>query len=153
MTTFLAYIWRLIVILTGFAMATISSCTVFLVAMVPAELGNAREAASWVEAAWDSAIALLYLSALAGLLIIAPVIILAILAEVFGWRGFLFHGAAGAIFGLGMALFVLTFSSDPAYLTFTACTAAGISGAWVYWLIAGRKAGLLFERIAAERTQ
>jgi hypothetical protein len=156
LTTFLAYIWRLIVILAGFSAASLSAAAFFvIVGVMP--LGNGADTAAF-ETVFDLAISALLLAAavasFASLLLAAPVFILAILAEYFKWNGFLFHGVAGAIFGFaatGVWHAGRTVEGENQLVMVGA--AAGIIGASVYWLIAGRNAGKMFERILAERRQ
>jgi hypothetical protein len=91
---------------------------------------------------------MLFVAAFAATIVVVPVFILAILSEVFGWRRFLTYGVAGALIGCGGVFFAPTLPQSAAFM---AGIAAGITGAWAYWLIAGRNAGKLFERILAER--
>jgi hypothetical protein len=156
MATFIAYIWRLIVILAGFGAASLAAATFFVIAGIM-PLGNGADPAAF-ETVFDLAASALLLAvavaSFASLLLAAPVFILAILAEYFKWNGFLFHGVSGAVFGFaatGIWNGSRTVEGESHLVMVGA--AAGIIGATVYWLIAGRNAGKLFERIIAERAQ
>ena len=72
------------------------------------------------------------------------------IAEYRGWRNWLNYALAGAAITGGIML-VMTGGKDNSDLALM--TAAGLAGGITYWLVAGRNAGKLFERIVAERGQ
>jgi membrane protease YdiL (CAAX protease family) len=146
--TFLAYLGRLFMILLGFLLAIMAATAVFLLAVTGTGLLTPDQGGTMVETLAAALFAIMMFGVFAGMIIAVPVVILAVLAEVFGWRGFLLHGVLGAILGTGAALIGALNDGAPAVI---AGAAAGITGAWVYWLVVGRKAGLLFDRILAER--
>ena len=149
MNTFLAYIWRLIVILIGFAAATLAAALAYILAMQ----GNMAPDATMTafERTIDFALAALIVASFGGALIVVPVLILAILAETFSWRGLLLHASFGALLGASVMLLFSRNIESVDMWSITVAATAGIIGASIYWLIAGRNAGKLFERVAAER--
>jgi uncharacterized protein YjeT (DUF2065 family) len=156
MITFLAYIWRLIVIFTGFAAAAIAA-SLFFVIVGLLSLENGADSAAFDTVLDLAGTMLLFATAVAtfsSMLLAIPVFVLAIFAEYFKWNGFLFHGAAGALLGASATgLWQMSRSAEGQSQLALVGAAAGIVGAGVYWLVAGRNAGKLFERIAADRHQ
>jgi hypothetical protein len=78
----------------------------------------------------------------AGTIGFLPAAIAIVLAESFGWRSILFYLLAGGL--IGAAAIHLTMQSgvfDFADRPNVALLAAGFVGGFVYWLIAGRRAG------------
>jgi hypothetical protein len=87
-----------------------------------------------------------------------PAVIAIIITETFGLRSVLFYALAGGLIGLfcGYSLGFIgplpRFDFDmPLGTNFELLAAAGIAGGLVYWLIAGRGAGLWREGPAAAR--
>ena len=152
MNTFLAYIWRLIVILFGFSLATLSTALVYAAAWTMQNNLTAGAAMTAFDRAADFAILVLIAASFGGAFIVVPVLILVFLAETFNWRSLLLHACIGALLGAGATLFWVSGNVAGGDMRSTMSGAtAGIIGACVYWLIAGRNAGKLFERVAAER--
>ncbi|MGL4404491.1 MAG: hypothetical protein ACRCT6_01915 [Notoacmeibacter sp.] len=154
MTIFLAYITRLIVIMLAFAAASIAASVFFvLVGIVPAGGGVDGDG---LDALLNFASMLLLLSvavaAFSSMLLLVPAFVLALLSEYFGWNSLLFHGVSGALLGgSATGLWQSSRTVEGEGHLVLAGTAAGIVGAAVYWLIAGRNSGLLFEKISAAR--
>ena len=67
-----------------------------------------------------------------------PAIIAIAIAEVTGWRGWLYHALAG---GAAAAFIVLMQAPADPDEQAALLIATGIIAGWVYWLIAGRSAG------------
>ncbi len=156
MTTFLAYIWRLIVISFGFIAASAAASVFFVLAGI-LPFGNGAASVAF-EPGLDITVTALLLAvavaSFAAFLIAVPVFILAILAEYFKWNGLLLHGVAGAVLGFAAtAVWHVSRSVEGENHLALAGMAAGIIGASIYWLIAGRNAGQLFDRIVALRQQ
>ena len=149
MNTFLAYLWRLIVILFGFAAATLGAGSIFGSALIFREAQSAIDVTDIFETVFSIAMFGFFIASVGGIIVAIPFVIFAVFAETFGWRGFLLHGVMGGLFGLGSIL--LAPVSMEAKIV-TASIAAGIAGGWLYWLIAGRNAGKLLDRISAERS-
>jgi membrane protease YdiL (CAAX protease family) len=150
MTAFLACLMRLCMILLGFTLAVLAAGTVFTAAMASL-FDPGTVTGSPVEQMLQWAGFVVLVASFAGMIIAVPVVILAVLAEIFSWRGLLIHGVLGAILGAGACgLWGRADDPDKAKVAL-AGAAAGIIGAWVYWLVAGRNAGLLVDQIAANR--
>ena len=152
MSAFFAYLARIIIILIGFSLATLTAALFFVaVGILPLGVNVA-------DPVWDIAITALFtaiiVASFAGMLTAIPFFILAIISEVQGAKGLLFHCSMGAILGGGATL-VWQFgptNQNEGHLALVGA-ASGIVGAAVYWLIAGRKAGKLFEAIMVARNQ
>jgi hypothetical protein len=148
--TFLAYVWRLVVIFTGLLLAALTAGVVFTFAMANL-LDPGAPNPDLVARVLEWAGFVFLVATFAGVIALVPSVILAILAEAFGWRGLVFHGVAGALLGAMVTLVWGEPQSADNVLVLAAGISAGIAGGWVYWLIAGRKAGWLFDRITEER--
>ena len=156
MTTFFRYIIRLIVILAGLTFAALAAAAFFIFAgVLPL---SAAVGPNGIETVFEIASTVLLLSLVVAsfslMIIIVPALGLAVLAELFSWNGYLFYGVSGA--ALGFAASGIWHASrtvaGESHLVLVGA-AAGIIGASVYWLIAGRNAGKLFEQILASRSQ
>lgn len=79
------------------------------------------------------------LAAWAGAFACVPALVAIVIAEVFGWRSLLFYLLAGGAIGLGYAL---AFPEPAGTGAARIHLAAGLVGGGVYWLLAGRSAGL-----------
>ena len=83
------------------------------------------------------------LAAWAGAFACVPAALTILLAEAFGWRSVLFYVAFGGAIGIGFALaFHAPDTALPPGGGPQLYLAAGIIGGAVYWLVAGRRAGL-----------
>jgi hypothetical protein len=145
LTTFLAYLGRLIIISFGF-------CAAVLVALIIVTLPvfAQPDPIETILTATALAMGMIflggYLGSLAGLLFL----ILIGVSEYRGWRDWLTYALAGGALTGGVAL-LFTGGKDVSILAIL--TAAGLAGGIAYWLVAGRNAGKLFERIIADRQQ
>jgi hypothetical protein len=154
MSTFFAYIWRLVVVLTGFGAAAVAAALFFVVAgVLPLTNGAQPDFADTVlDLAATTLLLAMAVAAFSSMLLAIPVVILAVFAEYFKWNGFLFHGVAGGILGLATTgIWHASRTVDGESHLVLVGAAAGIVGASVYWLVAGRNAGKLFETIIASR--
>ena len=79
-----------------------------------------------------------------------PALIAIVVAEIFRWRSFVLHLVAGV--AIGVVAFLTGIGGEPPVATQDLAVggAAGAVGGFVYWLIAGRGAGLMPQRQAAE---
>jgi hypothetical protein len=145
MTLFFAYITRLLVILLGFSLAVLVALMVVSLSMWmqpnPIETILAATALA-TKMAYVGA----YLGGTAGLLYL----LLICISEVCSLRDWLIYSLGGAVITGGTMVFFTGAHdvSDRGILT-----VAGMVGGGVYWLIAGRNAGKMYERIIAERLQ
>ncbi|MCU0831492.1 MAG: hypothetical protein MUC58_08270 [Rhizobiaceae bacterium] len=151
MSTFLAYLGRLFMILLGFTLAVAVAGGVFTAALASMfDTGTVDGDLLDQAVQWAGMVVLV--SGLAGTITLVPVVVLALLAELFSWRGLILHGVLGGALGAAATLLWDGQANDPDRAAVTlAGAAAGIVGAGVYWLVAGRNAGRLFDRIAAAR--
>lgn len=86
-----------------------------------------------------SVFASMFVGAVAGI----PALIAIVLAELFGWRSLILHLVIGAGIGLSAFLLGIGGGEPPAARSdLQLGAAAGAVAGFVYWLIAGRKAGL-----------
>lgn len=144
MSRVFAYLWRLAVMLVGFATAAIAASLFMNVLMfstfdlVAGEYGVVSRPGFWVSVA--------FFTFFTAYLAFIPVCILIIYAEILARRDWLFYALAGA----ACALYVLAWSwMDPAAHPATAnpgfaaaAIAAGMVAGIAYWLLAGQTAGL-----------
>jgi hypothetical protein len=140
----LAYLWRLAVILAGFAAGALSASLFMNVLMFSAfdllaeNYGVVSRPGFWISVA--------FFTFFSAYLAFIPVCILVLYSEYLGRRDWLFHALAGG----ACALYVLAWSwMDPGAHPATAnpgfaaaAIAAGMVAGCAYWLVAGRRAGL-----------
>lgn len=92
------------------------------------------------------------LAMLAGGFSFVPALVLIVLAEARGYRSSLYYCVAGTLIGLAAASASLPFSDtrsvSESSLWIAAIAGAGVVGSFVYWLLAGRKAGRLLSHPA-----
>ena len=141
----MALIWRLLVIFFAFLVASFAAGLVVVVAVMYPEwsrldLGPVdRDALAVV-----TGFGFIFVSGVAFL----PAVVMALVTEAFAIRSLLFYALGGALFGLGVYLAFTPF--DPAAMTFVGIdrrelevmSGGGIVAGLVYWLIAGRRAGM-----------
>lgn len=137
--------WRLIVICFAFLAASLAAGLIVVIAvMYPdwsrLDLGQEDRDAFAVVAGFG----LVFVSGFS----LLPAFVMALVTEAFSIRSILFYALGGALFGLGVELAFAQF--DPSAMTFVGIdrreleimTGAGIVAGLVYWLIAGRRAGV-----------
>ncbi len=149
MSRFLAYLWRLVVILAGFVGAVLAAA--FLMTAIAAGGMQPLDIANPVARIGLIAAALIQAS-LIGYIAFAPALVAIAWAE---WRettSFLYHALAGG--AIALATFVLSPRSvDSGGLDtglFAVVVAAGLAGGIAYWAIAGRKSGQLLTLMAQD---
>ena len=138
-------IWRIIVIFFAFLAASLAAGFIVATAVMYPEwssldLGPMDRDALTVMVGFG----FLFASGLA----LLPALLMAIVTEAFSIRSIVFYALGGALFGL--AVYLASAPFDPAAMTFVGVdrrelevmTGAGIVAGIVYWLIAGRRAGL-----------
>jgi hypothetical protein len=141
----MALIWRLIVIFFAFLIASFAAGLVVVVAVMYPEwssldLGPIDRDGFAVMAGFG----FIFVSGFA----LLPALIMGLVTEAFGIRSVIFYGLGGALLGLGVYLAFTQF--DASAMTFVGVerrelevmTGAGIVAGLVYWLIAGRRAGV-----------
>ncbi len=145
MTTFFAYLGRLVVISLGFSAAVISA--LIIVSLPVWVQTNPVETVLTVTAFATGMLFLgAHLGSAAGLIVFVAIAI----SEYRGWRDWLTYALAGGAIAGGTML-VLNGGKNLSDLALM--TAAGLAGGIAYWLVAGRNAGKLLERIIAQRSQ
>ena len=159
MITFINYIKRIIVIMIGFSAATLGAALTFALTLstifgpnvTPGDPINS--AVGLTEKLVELSIVIIYIGSFGASLIALPALVIIVLAEIFAWRSPLIHASLGAILGAMAYLVWQGFGqpTDDSNLVLVGIT-AGIIGASIYWLIAGRNAGKLLDMIAAERS-
>jgi hypothetical protein len=145
MTTFLAYIARLITISIGFSAAVLTAVTV-----VSLPLWAQPDGTETVLMVTAFAMGAVFLAAQLGSAAGFLVLLVLAVSEYLSWRDWLTYALAGG--GVtGGTMLIIAGAQDVSGLALV--TAAGLAGGIVYWLIAGRNAGKLFEKITANRSQ
>ena len=139
-------VWRiLIVIPAGFLAASLAAAIVLVLA--------ARGDPYPGETTGDLAGKVLLVGAIAAMFVGAvaavPALVMIVLAEAFGWRSLILHLVISA--GIGFVAFLLGIGGEPPATSgeLQLGAAAGAVGGFVYWLVAGRRAGLRERRDAA----
>ncbi|MDQ8729642.1 hypothetical protein [Bradyrhizobium sp. LHD-71] len=137
-------LWRLIVILFAFVVASFAAGLVVVASVMYPEwsrldLGPADRDAVAVMAGFG----FIFVSGFA----LLPAAVMALVTEAFSIRSIVFYALGGALFGLGVYLAFTQF--DPSAMTFVGVDrrelevmiGAGVVAGLVYWFIAGRRAG------------
>lgn len=133
---------RVFVTLIGFIVAVIGAALFLLVAELGVDVPTGD--ADFLRYTIDFVFAFGYVASLIGAAALAPAALLIIVSEAFAWRSVLFHilcgGALGGAAALGLSsrlAFAAPGSGDA-----TVLVATGFVGGCLYWLVAGRSAGL-----------
>jgi hypothetical protein len=134
-------VWRFFVIVFAFGCACLAAAATIVIGAI---------ATAGIDAPFDQAeITLLWMVTLATSAAVAffaflPGLIAILLAESFSWRSVLFYALAGAAIGLFYGLVLPTEGSSPFFIVGSTqlVAGAGIAAGLVYWLIAGRNAGI-----------
>ncbi|MBZ8132653.1 hypothetical protein [Afifella sp. IM 167] len=135
----MARIWRILfVIPLAFVAACWAAAAVLFFSVPPALQAGETLAEYAAKAGFVSFIAALVVGAVAGI----PSFLVVLFAESFGWRSLILHLVFGAL--LGVVAVVLGIASPPPVepRDIVIFAGAGAVGGFVYWLIAGRRAGL-----------
>jgi len=135
----MARIWRILFVIP---LAFIAACWAAAAALffsVPPSLQAGETVVDYAaKAGFVSFVAAFVVGAVAGI----PSFLMVLFAESFGWRSLILHVVFGAL--LGAVAVVLGIASPPPIepRDLVIFSAAGAIGGFVYWLIAGRRAGL-----------
>jgi hypothetical protein len=135
---------RILMVILAYILACIAAGVILTVSTLAPQGANLNtldmpEGALWVVIAIAAA-----MTAAAALL---PALLVIALAEGFAWRSSLIYGALGGTlalalsYGFDVAGYIGTPDSSAAHER-EVLAAAGIAGGFVYWLFAGRKAGI-----------
>jgi hypothetical protein len=149
--TTLAIFVRFFVVLFAFWIAAIAAGAVLV-------LGASAPDLPQVDAWPVVGLLVLTTSAFVAALAFAPAAVFILLAEGFAWRSVVLYAVAGGMIGLfcgytlGFVEYAPRFRIDAPFGTnFELMAAAGIAAGFVYWLIAGRTAGI-WRPVSADRT-
>ncbi len=149
MSRLLAYLWRFAVVIAGFFCAVVAA-SAFLHLLLFGGFDWRGEAGAAVTGSLS--VSVLVVALIFAYMAFLPAVILVIAAEVFGWRGWLFHALAGGVIGLTASMFTwMTAGSGTDFGLLWALVAAGMTGGLAYWLIAGRSSGLTLDRVVSAR--
>jgi hypothetical protein len=134
------------VIPLAFVLACLAAGLVFVVAVI----GPGPDAAYLVDRLPETLLLAAGVSAIAGGFGAVPALVAVVLAEIFGWRSLYLYLLAGLLAGLSAAVAATSAAGMPApdmpamdmEVGSQVFLAAGAVGGFVYWLLAGRNAGL-----------
>ena len=141
---YMSLVWRLIVIVFAFLVASFAAGVVVVVAVMYPQLSSLDLGPMDRDAfAVAAGFGFVFVSGFA----LLPAMIMALVTEAFAIRSIVFYALGGALFGLGVYLAFTQF--DAAAMSFVGVdrrelevmTGAGIVAGLVYWAIAGRRAG------------
>jgi hypothetical protein len=133
-----ALFFRLFVIAFGYSFGALAAGAVLIIATLPAgSFENNLDHADWLILWW----AILTAAAIVGALAFVPAMVVILIAESFSLRSLFFYALSG---GAGGLLYGLTFpaAAPPYDRTVQITFAAGVAAGLIYWLVAGRNAGL-----------
>jgi hypothetical protein len=130
---------RFFVVIFGFFLGCLAAGAVFVIAALPAgTLNGPFDNFDWL-VLWGAILAsAAFVSAVAFL----PAIIVILIAEALNLRSLFFYALAGGAGGLLRGLTFPAAAATPFDRTVQMAVAAGVAAGLVYWLVAGRTAGL-----------
>jgi hypothetical protein len=135
---------RIFVMIVGYFLACVAASIILTIGTLTPEWDDLTAAGFQSGAMW--VVILVGATAIAAIAMVPSLLVIA-LAEGFGWRSILIYGALGGVLALSLSygLDFAGYVGDPD--SFLArerevLAAAGISGGFVYWLFAGRRAGV-----------
>ncbi len=131
-------VWRIILVIpVAFIAASLAAAFVITLSAGAQPSSGESSGDFFAKLIVISIIASMVVGAVAGI----PALILIIMAEAFGWRSLILHLVFGVLIGLAAFLLGIGGATETREAV-TIGGAAGAVGGFVYWLIAGRKAGL-----------
>ena len=134
----MALFLRLFVVFFGLCFGCLAAGAVLVIATLsPGALESPLDRLDWLFLCW----AVLTSAAIVAVVVFVPAMIVIVIAEALALRSLFFYALAGGIGGLlyGLAFPAAANSFDP---TVEIALAAGVAAGLVYWLFAGRTAGL-----------
>jgi hypothetical protein len=130
---------RFFIVIFGFLFGCLAAGAVLVIATLPAgTLNGPFDNVDWLILWWAILTSAVFVSAIA----FVPAIIVILIAETLSLRSLFFYALAGGASGV---LYGLTFpaaAATPFDRTVQITLAAGVAAGLVYWLVAGRTAGL-----------
>lgn len=141
----MAIVVRIVMMMVAYVLACGAASTVLTIGLLtpyrhdPTLLSLHAPAAMWLIVAFGAVVV--------GAVAVLPALLIIALAEGFGWRSVVLYGVLGGMLALVLAYgldFAGYIGGHPGYQAHEreVLAAAGIVGGLVYWLFAGRKAGL-----------
>jgi hypothetical protein len=139
----MSVLFRFFVVLFAYWLATIAAGMVLVLGAVSPGLSTPPSGSEEWPVIWFLVIAT---SMVVGVVAFVPSVIAILLTEAFGWRWLVLYALAGAAIGLFSASSAgfIEWRPDielPRMANTELMAAAGIAAGFVYWLIAGRRAG------------
>jgi hypothetical protein len=140
----MAVLIRILVVILAYFLACIAASIILTIGTLTPEWDDLTSAGLQSVAVW--AVVFVGAAAISAIAMLPALLIIA-LAEGFAWRSILIYGALGGALALSLSygLDFAGYPGDPdSYLAreHEVLAAAGIAGGFVYWLFAGRKAGI-----------
>jgi hypothetical protein len=139
----MAVVARIFLVIVGYILSCIAASAILTIGTLTPEWDDLTAAGFNSAAAW--AVILVGAAAIAAIAMVPSLLVIA-LAEGFGWRSILVYGVLGGMLALALSygFDFAGYVGDPD--SFLArerevLAASGIVGGFVYWLIAGRRAG------------
>jgi hypothetical protein len=141
----MAVLVRIVMMFVGYVLACIAASLVVTIGTLTPQWDDLTALGLQTVAVW--AIVMIG-AAMIGAVAMMPALLVIAIAEGFAWRSSLFYGALGGVLGLSLSygLDFAGYGGDPdgplvLVREREVLAAAGIAGGFVYWLVAGRKAG------------
>jgi hypothetical protein len=135
---------RILVVILAYLLACIAASIILTIGTLSPEWDDLTAAGLQTAAVW--VVVVVGAGAIAAIAMVPSLLVIA-LAEGFAWRSILIYGALGAVLALALSygLDFAGYVGDPDSVLARErelLAAAGIAGGFVYWLFAGRKAGI-----------
>jgi hypothetical protein len=139
----MAVLVRIATIFLGYVLACIAASLILTIGTLTPQWDDFTALGMQSVAVW--AVVMVF-AAVIGAIAMMPAFLVIALAEAFAWRSSLIYAALGGALALALSfgLDFAGYSSDPGgplVREREVLAAAGIAGGFVYWLLAGRKAG------------
>jgi hypothetical protein len=140
----MAVLIRILVVILAYFLACIAASIILTIGTLTPEWDDLTSVGLQSVAVW--AVVFVGAAAIAAIAMLPALLVIA-LAEGFAWRSILIYGVLGGVLALSLSygLDFAGYAGDPdSYLAreHEVLAAAGITGGFVYWLFAGRKAGI-----------
>jgi hypothetical protein len=139
----MAVLVRIVMIFLGYALACIAASLILTIGTLTPEWDDLTALGMQSVAVW--AVVMVGAAAI-GAIAMMPSLLVIALAEGFAWRSSLVYAALGGVLALSLS-YGLDFAGyigdpqNPLVREREVLAAAGIAGGFVYWFLAGRKAG------------
>jgi hypothetical protein len=139
----MAVLVRIAMIFLGYVLACVAAALILTIGTLTPQWDDFTALGMQSVAIW--AVVMVFAAAI-GAIAMMPALLVIALAEGFAWRSSLIYAALGGVLALSLS-FGLDFAGygggleNPLVREREVLAAAGIAGGFVYWLLAGRKAG------------